>query len=130
MGPRGVTKRAAQPAARASLDDVKQTLRRLIEKNAGIPGVEVDDASSVDGDLAMDSMSFLALQVDVEETFGINCTPDDILAANRFAAIAALVQQRAMGAGASRTPVAPSRRPAPVAKRSVRGTAAPARKRR
>jgi hypothetical protein len=43
----------------------------------------------------MDSMSFLALQVEWEETFAINCTPDEILAANSFAAIAELVRQRA-----------------------------------
>ena len=98
---RGTT-RAAQAAAPLGLDEVKRTLRRLIQVNAGIPGTEIDDESSVDGDLAMDSMSFLALQVAVEETFGINCTPDEILAAERFAAIAALVRERATRAGAGR----------------------------
>ena len=127
MAPRAVPKRAVAPA---NLDEVKQILRRLIEKNAGIPGAEVDDVSSVDGDLAMDSMSFLALQVDMEETFGINCTPDEILAANRFGAIAMLVHQKATGAGVPRMPVTPSRRPAAVPKRSGRNTTAPARKRR
>src|SRR4026208_1728683 len=98
MAARGATKRAVQPAA-VGLDQVKQTLRRLIQKNAGIPGGEIDDASSVDGDLAMDSMAFLALPVDVEETFAINCPPDEIRAANSFAAIAELVRQRATAGG-------------------------------
>lgn len=93
-------KKPAQPAAPAGLDAVKRTLRRLIEKNAGIPAAEIDDESTVDGDLAMDSMSFLALQVAMEETFGISCAPEEIEAANRFDAIAALVQARATRAGA------------------------------
>jgi acyl carrier protein len=97
---------------------VKRILRRLIEHNAGIPAAEVDDQSAVDADLAMDSMSFLALQVAVEETFGINCTPDEILAANTFAAIAALVQERAAQAQAVRAASRP--RPVPLAGRSSR----------
>jgi acyl carrier protein len=88
------------------LDEVKRTLRRLIEDNAGIPGAEVGDESSVDDDLAMDSMSFLALQVAVEDTFRISCTPDEIVAANRFAAIAALVRDRAARVGTGRAAAA------------------------
>jgi acyl carrier protein len=96
------TRHAAQAAAPLGLDEVKRTLRRLIEDNAGIPGAEIDDQSSVDDDLAMDSMSFLTLQVAVEESFGINCTPDEILAAKHFAAIAALVRDRTARVGAGR----------------------------
>jgi acyl carrier protein len=94
--------RVTQAADTPGLDEVKRSLRRLIEENAGIPATEIDDESSIDDDLAMDSMSFLALQVAVEETFGINCTPDEILAAERFAAIAALVRERAARAGTGR----------------------------
>ena len=66
----------------------------MIEQNAGIPAAEIHDDSAVDGDLALDSMSFLSLQVAMEETFGISCAPEEIEAANRFDAIAALVQER------------------------------------
>ena len=86
--------RAVRPAAGTSLEALKSVLRRLIEQNAGIPAAEVHDDSAVDGDLALDSMSFLSLQVAMEETFGISCTPEEIEAANRFDAIAALVQER------------------------------------
>jgi acyl carrier protein len=102
---RGTT-RAARATVTPGLEEVKRHLRRLIEDNAGIPGAEVDDDSSVDLDLAMDSMSFLALQVAVEDAFAINCTPDEIMAANRFAAIAALVHDRAARAGRSTAPPA------------------------
>ena len=87
-------RRTAQPAAGIGLEALKRILRQLIEKNAGIPAAEVHDDSSVDGDLALDSMSFLSLQVAMEETFGISCAPEEIEAANRFDRIAALVQER------------------------------------
>lgn len=95
----GRTTRATVAALPLGLDEVKRTLRHLIQANAGIPGAEIHDASSVDDDLAMDSMSFLALQVAVEERFGINCTPDEIVAAHSFAALATLVRDRAARAG-------------------------------
>lgn len=86
--------RATQRAADSSLEALKRVLRRLIETNAGIPAAEVRDDSAVDGDLALDSMSFLSLQVAIEEAFGISCSPEEIEAANRFDAIAVLIQER------------------------------------
>ena len=94
MTQRRAIRRAARPAAGTSLEALKRVLRNLIETNAGIPAAEVHDDSAVDGDLALDSMSFLSLQVAMEETFGISCTPEEIEAANRFDAIAALVKER------------------------------------
>lgn len=120
MAQRGATKHAAPGAAPANLDEVKRTLRRLIEKNAGIPAGEIDDESTVDGDLAMDSMSFLGLQVAMEETFGINCTPEEIEAANRFAAIAVLVQERATRARAGGVAGSPRAGRIPAPKRAAR----------
>jgi len=114
-----MVRRERRPAAPATaplgLEDVKRTLRRLIEHNAGIPGAEINDESSVADDLAMDSMSFLAVQVAVEDTFGINCTPDEILAAKSFAAIATLVCERATRIGTGRTASSPG------ARRTARG---------
>ncbi len=89
------------------LDEIKTTLRRLIEDNAGIPADLVLDESTVDGDLAMDSMSLVSLQVAVEETFGVTFSADDFVACGDFGAIAALVRERA---GAQRSTEAPSRR--------------------
>ena len=77
-----------------TLDEIKASLRRLIEENAGIPAEVVADDATVDGDLAMDSMSLISLQVAVEETFGITFSADDLAACASFAAIAALVAER------------------------------------
>jgi acyl carrier protein len=79
------------------LEETKRKLRRLIQENAGIPAALVQDDSTIDGDLAMDSMSFVSLQVAVEETFGILCSPEEIQDANRFDTIAGLVQERCAG---------------------------------
>ncbi len=94
MAQQRATRRPVRPAAGTGLEALKRVLRRLIEENAGIPAAEVHDDSAVDGDLALDSMSFVSLQVAMEETFGISCTPEEIEAANRFDAIAVLVQER------------------------------------
>ena len=125
--------RALRPAAGTSLEALKSVLRRLIEQNAGIPAAEVHDDSAVDGDLALDSMSFLSLQVAMEETFGISCTPEEIEAANRFDAIAALVQERierqrsnpssmlqATGTPAGKRAARPGRRTTAISRRAHR----------
>jgi acyl carrier protein len=80
-----------------SLPEVKSTLRRLIEENAGIPADSIADDSSIDGDLAMDSFSFVSLQVAVEETFGVACAPEEIEARNDFDGIARLILEKATG---------------------------------
>jgi acyl carrier protein len=76
------------------LGTIKTTLRRLIEDNAGIPAECVLDESTVAGDLAMDSMSLISLQVAVEETFGITFSEDDLVSCADFGALAALVYAR------------------------------------
>lgn len=91
---------AQPPSPVMTLGDVKRELRRLIEENAGLPGDVIRDDSTVDGDLAMDSMSLLSLQVAVEETFGITFAPEDLEACSRFEAIAALIFERVTAAAA------------------------------
>ncbi|MFQ5664808.1 MAG: acyl carrier protein [Candidatus Binatia bacterium] len=73
---------------------MKETLRRLIEEQAGIPASVIRDDSTIEGDLAMDSLSFISLQVAVEEVFDITCDPADIEARNRFDAIAAFIREQ------------------------------------
>ena len=89
------------------LEEVKSTLRRLIEENAGIPADSIADDSSIDGDLAMDSFSFVSLQVAVEETFDVSCAPEEIEARNDFDGIARLILEKSSGE--------PARKPTPIA---------------
>lgn len=90
----------AAAAGERSLEEIKETLKALIEENAGIPAASITDESTIDGDLAMDSLSFVSLQVAVDETFGVDCEADEIENQNRFDAIAQLVWERLQAAAA------------------------------
>lgn len=85
---------AGTPAGARTLAEVKETLKALIEENAGIPAASINDGSTIDGDLAMDSLSFVSLQVAVDETFGVDCEAEELEKRNRFDAIAELVWER------------------------------------
>jgi acyl carrier protein len=114
-------------ASSSGIEETKRTLRRLIQENAGIPAAVVEDDSTIDGDLLMDSMSFVSLQVAVEETFGILCAPEEIQAANSFAAIAALVHERCADGGAPRREAT---RPLSASRRAARPAKSPSRRKR
>jgi acyl carrier protein len=109
-----------------TIDDVKEKLRRLVEENAGMPADLIRDDSTISRDFAMDSLSFLSLQVAVEETFGVACAPEDLERCDRFDAIAALILDRLGGpTGASRqrsTPSAPRSAPSRGNGRAGRST--------
>ena len=77
-----------------SLAEVKEVLRAVIEENAGIPARSIRDDSAIDGDLAMDSLSFLNVQTAVEEHFEIACDALELEARNRFDAIAVYVLEQ------------------------------------
>jgi acyl carrier protein len=87
-------KRKTAPASAPSLEQVSSDLRALIEENAGIPASLIRDDSRIDGDLEMDSMSFVSLQVAVEDHFDIRCGAEDLEALLRFDAIAAMIHER------------------------------------
>jgi acyl carrier protein len=85
----------APPAAGGhSVEEIKDILKGLIEENAGIPAASIKDDSTIDGDLLMDSLSFVSLQVAVDETFGVDCEAEEIEKRNRFDAIAQLIWER------------------------------------
>lgn len=89
---------AGTPAGKSTISEVKETLKMLIEENAGIPAASIRDDSSIDGELAMDSLSFVSLQVAVDETFGVDCEAEEIEKRNRFDAIAELIWERLQAA--------------------------------
>jgi acyl carrier protein len=91
-----------------TIDEVKEKLRRLVEENAGMPADLIRDESTISRDFAMDSLSFLSLQVAVEETFGVTCAPEDLERCDRFDAIAALILGRLDGRTGGSPPSTPS----------------------
>jgi acyl carrier protein len=91
---RSTSSKSPKSAPGTTIEDVKATLRQLIEENAGIPADSVGDDSSLDGALAMDSFSLLSVQVAAEEAFEIQLELSDLESRNRFDAIAALILER------------------------------------
>jgi acyl carrier protein len=76
---------------------IEATLRRLLLETAGIPAELIDADSGFEGDLAMDSLSFVAFQVEVESTFGIDCPLDELRDVTRFGDLVALVKRKCEG---------------------------------
>jgi acyl carrier protein len=105
---------AGTPAGVRTLAEVKETLKALIEENAGIPAASINDASTIDGDLAMDSLSFVSLQVAVDETFGVECEAEELEKRNRFDAIAELVWERLQTEQPHSSPTSESSKPVRV----------------
>ena len=75
-------------------DEVAATLRELMTLTAGIPAELVELDSSFDGELAMDSLSFVAFQVEIERTFDIDCPLEELRGAVRFADVVRIVLRR------------------------------------
>lgn len=89
---------AGKPGGEHTIAEVKETLKALIEENAGIPASSIRDDSAIDGELAMDSLSFVSLQVAVDETFGVDCEAEELEKCNRFDAIVDLVWEKLQAA--------------------------------
>lgn len=85
---------AVPTAGGQSVEEIKEILKALIEENAGIPASSIKDDSTIDGELAMDSLSFVSLQVAVDETFGVDCEAEELEKRNRFDAIAQLIWEK------------------------------------
>ena len=73
---------------------VADTLRRLLTECAGIPEELVELDSTFEGELAMDSLSFVAFQVHVEQEFGIDCPLEDLYEIKRFREVVELVERK------------------------------------
>jgi acyl carrier protein len=122
MGKIRSTSDARKSAGGPAIEDVKGTLRQLIEENAGIPADSIRDESTIDSDLAMDSFSLLSVQVAVEETFEITFELSDIEERNRFDAIAALVLERVEAKPSSTPQPPPSKAKSPAKTSRTKGS--------
>ncbi len=70
--------------ARFTLEEVRNTLVDLIHEIVKIPREEIHDEATIENELAMDSESFIELQVAVEEALGIEIDVIDIIELNAF----------------------------------------------
>lgn len=74
-----------------ALDAVKETLRRLVAEVSALDPAKIVDSSTLDEDIQLSSIAFVELQVAVEDTFGIEVDPVEVVERNSFGAIAALI---------------------------------------
>jgi acyl carrier protein len=75
-------------------DQIAATLKRLMTETAGIPGELIQLDSRFEGDLAMDSLSFVAFQVELEQAFHIDCPLEELYGIERFDEVVALVRSK------------------------------------
>ncbi|HEX8647098.1 MAG TPA: acyl carrier protein [Thermoleophilaceae bacterium] len=75
-------------------EQIAATLKRLMTQTAGIPEELIQLDSTFEGDLAMDSLSFVAFQVELEQTFKIDCPLEDLYDIVRFDEVVALVRSK------------------------------------
>lgn len=75
-------------------EQISTTIKRLMSASAGIPAEIVRPQSRFEGDLAMDSLSFVAFQVELEQAFTIDCPLEDLYDIERFDELVQLVRSK------------------------------------
>lgn len=85
-------------SAPPSLAAVRERLARLLHEIARVPHEQIVDGAGIDGDLRMESIDFVELQVAIEDEYGIELDPIRVVELNEFGAIAAYVHDCVAGA--------------------------------
>jgi acyl carrier protein len=67
---------------------IRKRLAHLIHEIANVPLEQITDSATVDGDIQMESVAFVELQVAIEDEFQIEIDPIQVVELNRFGAIA------------------------------------------
>ena len=80
--------------------EVRERVARLVSDVLKIPQGQITDSATVDNELQMQSISFVELQVAIEEAYDIQVDPIRIVELNAFGAIVDYIHQAAVGAGA------------------------------
>ena len=85
---------AGEEAHPPSLDAVKETLRRLVVEVSALDPARIVDSSTLDEDIQLSSIAFVELQVAVENAFGIEVDPVEVVERNSFGAVADLIWEK------------------------------------
>ncbi len=70
------------------LDDVRLLLAGFLVDIGRVDGTLAGDGATIDGDLQMDSVAFLEVQVALEDELNIEIDPIQVVELNEFGAIA------------------------------------------
>ena len=79
--------------------EVRERVARLVSEVLKIPQEQVSDTATVDNELQMQSISFVELQVAIEEAYDIQIDPIRIVELNAFGAIVDYIHQAAAETG-------------------------------
>ncbi len=74
-------------------DEVKDQLTRLMHEIANVPLELITEHATVEDELQMQSVTFVELQVAIEETYGIEVDPIRVVELNEFGAIVDYVHE-------------------------------------
>ena len=77
-------------------DEIRACLRSLLHQIGGIPMDRITESATVEGELQMSSLAFVELQVALEEEYGVQIDPIQIVELSSFGAIADYVHRLAV----------------------------------
>ena len=77
-----------------SLEDVRALLTHLLSEIGKIPVEKATDGATVDGELRMESVAFVELQVAIEDYYNIEIDPIEVVERGEFGAIAKYIHSR------------------------------------
>lgn len=72
---------------RPSRTDIRERMAALITEIAKIPPEAIHDTATIDGELRMESVDFVELQVALEDEYQIELDPIRVVELNEFGAI-------------------------------------------
>jgi len=70
-----------------SIEEIAERLRQLLCEVAKIPRSAITETATVDGELQMQSVTFVELQVAIEDEYEIQLDPIRVVELNEFGAI-------------------------------------------
>jgi acyl carrier protein len=77
--------------------EVESFLKRLLNEIAKVPVDRITPDSAIDGDLRMESVVFVEIQVALEEEYDIQLDPIEVVERNQFSSIVEYVHALANG---------------------------------
>lgn len=76
------------PAVETGIDQVRSLLSEFLTEIGRVPVGLAKDGATIDGDLEMESVAFLEVQVAIEDELGVEIDPIRVVELNEFSAIA------------------------------------------
>ena len=80
-----------RPGRKPTREDIAIRIAELISEVTGLPCEGIDESSTLESDLQMESVKFVELHVAIEEEFDIEIDPVEVVELNQLGAISEYV---------------------------------------